>query len=110
MADHKEMIHATAAAAAATGTLSHGRHGIDWWSTAVSCSPPAAGFSGVWSGPADGNSSRSGNAASSESPGSNSFAIGVSSETFQESAAAVAVQQPVAGTFAAADWRQPYYL
>jgi hypothetical protein len=103
MADHKEMVHATAAAA--TGTLSHG-HGIDWWSTAVSCSPdqqPAAGFSGVWSGPADGNSSRSGNAASSVSPGSNSFATGVSSETtFKESAGVVA------GNFAA-DWSQPYY-
>ncbi|TVU43050.1 hypothetical protein EJB05_09486, partial [Eragrostis curvula] len=109
------MIHA--AAGAATGTTSHGHHGGDWWSTAVSCSADQlpAGFSAGWSGPGDGaNSSRSGNAAPSESPGSNSFATGVSSVTFQESAgvpgpAAVAVPQPVAGSFAT-DWSQPYYL
>ncbi|GJN39522.1 hypothetical protein PR202_gb28647 [Eleusine coracana subsp. coracana] len=113
MADHQEMIHA-AAAAAATGTTSHHGHSVDWWTTAVSCSPDHQLPAG-WSGPADGNSSRSGNAASSESPGSNSFATGVSSVTFQESAGvpgpAAVVPQPVAagGTFAT-DWSHPYYF
>ncbi|GJN12304.1 hypothetical protein PR202_ga30571 [Eleusine coracana subsp. coracana] len=103
------MIHA--AAAAATGTTSRG-HSVDWWSTAVTCSPDHQLPAG-WSGPADGNSSRSGNAASSESPGSNSFATGVSSVTFQESAGvpgpAAVVPQPVAGTFTT-DWSHPYYF
>ncbi|CAO2168223.1 unnamed protein product [Urochloa humidicola] len=105
MADHQEMIHRPAAAAA-TGTTSHG-HGGDWWNTAVSCSPdqlPA--FGAGWS--------RSGNAASSESPGSNSLATGGSSITFQEPAAGVAdpgsvvVPQPATGLVAG--WNQPYYL
>ncbi|CAO2189563.1 unnamed protein product [Urochloa humidicola] len=103
MADHQEMIHPATAAAA--GGTSHG-HGGDWWSTAVSCSPdqlPA--FGAGWS--------RSGNTASSESPGSNSLATGGSSITFQEPPAGVAdpgsvVLQPATGL--AAGWNQPYYL
>ncbi|CAO2209977.1 unnamed protein product [Urochloa humidicola] len=113
MADHQEMIHP--AAAAATGNTSHG-HGGDWWNTAVSCSPDQlAGFGAGWSAAAaDGGRSRSGNAAASESPGSNSLATGGSSITFQEPAAGVAdpgavvVPQPATGLAAA--WNQPYYL
>ncbi|CAL5008089.1 unnamed protein product [Urochloa decumbens] len=109
MADHQEMIHP--AAAAATGNTSHG-HGGDWWSTAVSCSPDQLPrFGAGWSAAAadGGRSSRSGNAASSESPGSNSLATGGSSITFQEPAGVTTVvPQPATGL--AASWNQPYYL
>ncbi|CAL5003723.1 unnamed protein product [Urochloa decumbens] len=114
MADHQEMIHPAAAAAA--GGTSHG-HGGDWWTTAVSCSPDQLpGFGAGWSAaPADGGRSRSGaNVASSESPGANSLATGGSSITFQEPAGVtdpgtVVVPQPGTAGLAAA-WNQPYYL
>ncbi|PUZ50374.1 hypothetical protein GQ55_6G053900 [Panicum hallii var. hallii] len=112
MADHQEMIHPAAAAAAGGAS-----HGGDWWSTAVSCSPDQLpGFGGGLSpaGAADGsNRSRSGNAASSESPGSNSLATGGSSITFQEPAGVAdpgAVVVPQTATGLAAAWNQPYYL
>ncbi|OEL29385.1 Transcription factor bHLH112 [Dichanthelium oligosanthes] len=105
------MIHPAAAATA--GSTSHG-HGSDWWSTAVSCSPDQLpGFGAGWSAAADGNRSRSGNAASSESPGSNSLATGGSSITFQEPAGVAdpgAVVGPQPATGLAAGWNQPYYL
>ncbi|XP_062194860.1 transcription factor bHLH112-like isoform X2 [Phragmites australis] len=105
MADHQEMIHPAAAATNATGQ----GHGGDWWSSP----DQLPGFSASWSAAAshvDGNNrSRSGNAASSESPGSNSLATGGSSITFQQDpAGVVAVSQPVPGL--AAGWSQPYYL
>ncbi|WVZ94811.1 hypothetical protein U9M48_040656 [Paspalum notatum var. saurae] len=111
MADHQEMIHP---ASAATGGTSHG-HGGDWWTTAVSPDQLPAGFgaSAGWSTAAvdGGNRSRSGNAASSDSPGSNSLATGGSSSiTFQEPAGVVvAVPQPAPG-LAGGGWNQPYYL
>ncbi|KAG2581985.1 hypothetical protein PVAP13_6KG082300 [Panicum virgatum] len=110
MADHQEVIHPAAAAGA--GGASHGHGGGDWWSTAVSCSPdqlPGFGSGLSPAAPADGsNRSRSGNAASSESPGSNSLATGGSSITFQEPAG---VADPGAvATGLAGGWNQPYYL
>ncbi|KAL6843390.1 hypothetical protein ACP4OV_027103 [Aristida adscensionis] len=113
MADHQEMIHPAAAAAA--NSTSHG-HAGDWWSSP----DQLPGFSAGWSASTshvDGSRSRSSNAASSESPGSTSLATGGSSITFQEPGggvadpAAVAIPlPPVAGTFAAG-WSQPaYYL
>ncbi|XP_066352929.1 transcription factor bHLH112-like [Miscanthus floridulus] len=117
MADHHEMIHPPAAA---TGSTGHG-HGGDWWTTAVSCSLDQlpAGFGAAGWSSAEGNKSRSGNAASSESPGSNhSLATGGSSITFQDPAGAVADQavvamppHPAASGLAASSWNQPsYYL
>ena len=110
MADHQEMIRPAAAATA--GGASHEHGGGDWWSTAVSCSPdqlPGFGAGLSPAAPADGsNRSRSGNAASSESPGSNSLATGGSSITFQEPAG---VADPGAvATGLAGGWNQPYYL
>jgi hypothetical protein len=118
MADHQEMIHPPAATT--TGSTSHG-HGGDWWTTAVSCSPDQlpAGFGAAGWSSAEGNKSRSGNAASSESPGSNhSLATGASSVTFQDPAGAVADQgvvampsHPGASGLATSSWNQPsYYL
>uniref|UniRef100_A0A0E0LRX2 BHLH domain-containing protein n=1 Tax=Oryza punctata TaxID=4537 RepID=A0A0E0LRX2_ORYPU len=129
MADHQEMIHATAsqaamygAGAAASGatTATGGHGGGDWWSAAVSsCSAPLPEtmqvFGGWSAGVVDGgNTSRSaGNTASSESPGS--LATG-SSITFQEPAgggvadpAAIAVHaQTVAG--GGGGWNQQPFL
>nr|CAB3482329.1 unnamed protein product [Digitaria exilis] len=112
MADHQEMTIRPATAATTGGGHGHGHgHGGDWWSTAVSCSPDhqLPGFGAGWSTTvADVNRSRSGaNAASEESPGSNSLATGGSSITFQEPAAGV-VPQPATGL--AAGWNHPYYL
>ena len=114
MADHQEVIHPAAAAGA--GGVSHGHGGGDWWSTAVSCSPdqlPGFGAGLSPAAPADGsNRSRSGNAASSESPGSNSLATGGSSITFQEPAGVAdpGAVVPQTATGLAGGWNQPYYL
>ncbi|KAG2577152.1 hypothetical protein PVAP13_6NG084200 [Panicum virgatum] len=115
MADHQEMIHPAAAAAA--GGASHGHGGGDWWSTAVSCSPDQLPGFGAGLSPAaaaDGsNRSRSGNTASSESPGSHSLATGGSSITFQDPAGGVADPSavvPQTATGLAGGWNQPYYL
>ncbi|KAL6658926.1 hypothetical protein ACP70R_002966 [Stipagrostis hirtigluma subsp. patula] len=112
MADHQEMIHAVPATAT--------RSGGDWWSSP----DQLPGFSASWSataaaavaGHVDGNRLGSGNAASSESPGSNSLATGGSSITLQEPAGVVvdpataaAVPQPTGSNFVAG-WSQPYYL
>nr|ACR38371.1 unknown [Zea mays] len=124
MADH-QMIHPPAAAT--TGSKTHG-HAGDWWTTTVSCSPDQLpdGFGGAgWSSAAattaaEGNRSRSGNAAaSSESPGSiHSLPTAGSSITFQESAVGAAVgdqgvvampPHPVASGHAGSSWNQPSY-